>query len=141
MTPMEALQDTLAGEHAAVYLYGVIGARVSLPSAPELAEQVRKVYALHRDRRDQLTAMVLTAGGDPVPSEVSYALPGAASTLPQLTAAALDVERRCTEVYAQMVGSTAGANRQWAIEAMSDAAVRQLGFGGNPQAFPGLPEL
>ena len=31
MTPLEALQPTLAGEHAAVYVYGVLGGRVSQP--------------------------------------------------------------------------------------------------------------
>ena len=40
-----------------------------------------------------------------------------------------------------MVGSTARVNRQWALEALTDAAVRQLSFGGRPDAFPGLPEL
>ena len=44
-------------------------------------------------------------------------------------------------VYAAMVGNTSRANRQWALDAMTDAAVRQLSFGGRPEPFPGVPEL
>ena len=40
-----------------------------------------------------------------------------------------------------MVGSTSRANRQWAVDALSDAAVRALTFGGTPEEFPGVPEL
>ena len=35
MTPLQAMQRTLAGEHAAVYVYGVVGGRVSAsPASP-----------------------------------------------------------------------------------------------------------
>ena len=141
MTPRDALQQTLAGEHAAVYVYGVLGGRVSSSSRPELATKLSSAYVLHRGRRDQLQAMVRAAGADPVAAEVSYGLPNPCRTAAELTAAALVTERRCADVYAAMVGSTAGANRQWAIDALADAAVRQLTFGGTPDAFPGVAEL
>jgi hypothetical protein len=139
--PLEAIQAALAGEHAAVYVYGVLGGRTSLTTEPDLANKVRAAYDIHRGRRDQLTAMVRAAKATPVASEVSYDLPNAARTPPQLTEAALELEQRCTAVYADMVGSTSGANRQWALEAINDAAVRQLGFGGQAQTFPGISEL
>jgi hypothetical protein len=44
-------------------------------------------------------------------------------------------------VYADVVGSTAGASRLWAIDALEDAAVRALGFGGEPSVFPGIDDL
>lgn len=141
MKPLEAMQAALAGEHAAVYVYGVIGGRVSLATQPTLAHKVRTAYTVHRGRRDQLVAMVRVADGEPVAAGTSYDLPDPATTPPQLTRASLDVEMRCSAVYADMVGSTSGANRQWAIEALSDTAVRQLGFGGEPQPFPGISEL
>jgi hypothetical protein len=141
MTPLDALQKTLAGEHAAVYVYGVIGGRVSASAHPGLATKVAQAYTTHRGRRDQLTMMVRVAGGTPVAADVSYELPNAARTLQQLTDAALVTEQRCSDVYAQMVANTSRANRQWAIEVLGDSAVRQLGFGGAPQAFPGLPDL
>jgi hypothetical protein len=141
MTPREALQRALAGEHAAVYLYGVVGGRVSVSTHAELWQRVRDAYNLHRGRRDQLVSMVRTAGAEPVAAEVSYELPNPAMTPAQLERVALEVEQRCAAVYADTVGSTAGANRQWALDALEDAAVRLLGFGGEPEPFPGLGEL
>jgi hypothetical protein len=141
VTPQAALQQTLAGEHAAVYVYGVLGGRVSASAQQSLATALMSAYVTHRGRRDQLLGMVRAAGGEPVAAEVSYRLPNPARTAAQLTTAALVTERRCAEVYAAMVGSTAQANRQWAIDALADAAVRQLTFGGAPEAFPGVPEL
>jgi hypothetical protein len=141
MTPLQALQATLSGEHAAVYVYGAIGGRTSASAYPDLARLVEDAYATHRGRRDQLIAMVRAAHGTPVAAEVSYRLPNPCRTLQQLFAAALGTERRCTAVYADMVGSTSQANRQWAIGALTDAAVRTLGFGGSPEPFPGVTEL
>lgn len=141
MKPLEALQAALAGEHAAVYVYGVIGGRVSLSTEAALANQVRTAYALHRGRRDQLIAMVRAVDEEPVAAEVTYQLPNLATTPRLLEAAALELEHRCVAVYADLVGSTSGANRQWAIDSLNDAAVRELGFGGSPEAFPGIAEL
>lgn len=141
MTPLEALQQTLAGEHAAVYVYGVLGGRVSSSAQPTLAGRLTSAYTTHRGRRDRLTAMVRAAGGDPVASQLSYRLPNPGLTAAQLAAAALVTERRCAAVYAAAVGSTSRAARGWALEALTDAAVRELSFGGEPAAFPGAPEL
>ena len=141
MTPEEALRATLAGEHAAVYVYGVLGGRVSRSAEPALADRLATAYTLHRGRRDQLLAMVRDTGEEPVASEVSYRLPNAAETAAQVSAVALGIETRCCEVYADMVGSTAGPARQWAIGALNDAAVRLLEFGGSPEPFPGVPGL
>lgn len=141
MTPHEALQRTLAGEHAAVHLYGVVGGRVSVSAQPALWQRVRDAYVLHRSRRDQLVSMARAAGLTPVAAEVGYELPNPARTPAQLEQVALEVEQRCAAVYADMVGSTAGANRQWALDALEDAAVRLLSFGGDPEPFPGLAEL
>ncbi|HEX6248123.1 MAG TPA: ferritin-like domain-containing protein [Nocardioidaceae bacterium] len=141
MTPIEALQATLAGEHAAVHVYGAVGGRVSQSAEPALWQRVREAYQLHRERRDRLDSMIRAAGDEPVAAEVSYELPNPARTTDQLRAAALEVEQRCAAVYADMVGNTSGANRQWALDALEDAAVRQLGFGGEPEPYPGVGEL
>lgn len=141
MTPEDALQRTLAGEHAAVHLYGVVGGRVSASSHPALWQRVRDAYVLHRSRRDQLVSMTRAAGATPVAAEVGYDLPNPARTPAQLEQVALEVEQRCAAIYADMVGSTASANRQWALDALEDAAVRLLSFGGEPEPFPGLEEL
>ncbi len=141
MTPVEALQRTLAGEHAAVYVYGVLGARVSDSQQPELASRLSSAYATHRGRRDQLVRRVRAARADPVAAHTSYVVPTPASTPVELTTAARVVEERCAAVYADAVGSTSRADRQWAIEALLDASVRLLSFDGQPQRFPGVAEL
>jgi hypothetical protein len=141
VTPLEALQATLAGEHAAVYVYAALGARVSTSAQPDLESRIYTAYTTHRGRRDQLISIVRGTGATPVASEVSYQLPNPAKTRGQLVRAALETEQRCTEMYAAMVGSTSRANRQFAIDALADSAVRQLGFGGGTDPFPGVPEL
>ena len=141
MTPEEALQTTLAGEHAAVYVYGVLGGRVSSSAEPDLAASLRAAYTVHRGRRDQVTAILRHGDAEPVAAEVSYELPNAATTAADCRAAAAVIEERCAEVYAAAVGSTARANRQWAIDALTDSAVRALGFGAQSTPFPGVPEL
>ena len=44
MTPLQALQRTLAGEHAAVYVYGVLGGRVSESAEPDLSSRLTSAY-------------------------------------------------------------------------------------------------
>lgn len=141
MTPLEALQQTLAGEHAAVYVYGVLGGRVSSSQQPRLAARLSSAYVTHRARRDQLMSMVRAAGGDPVAAAVSYRLPNVSRNAAQLAAGARVTERRCADVYAACVASTSRADRRWAVDALGDSAVRELSFGGTPARFPGIEEL
>jgi hypothetical protein len=135
--PLDALQATLAGEHAAVYLYGVFGAQASESRQPALYDRLLMSFRLHRKRRDQLTAMIAGRGADPVASEVTYDLPDLITTVAELNDAALQVERRIVETYGQLIESTAGAERRWALVALDDSAVRQVEFRGTPEMFPG----
>ena len=48
MTPLEALQQTLAGEHAAVYVYRALAGRVSTSADPDLATGLAAAYTVHR---------------------------------------------------------------------------------------------
>jgi hypothetical protein len=50
-------------------------------------------------------------------------------------------EERCGAVYAQLVAASTGGRRRWAVDALTDSAVRVLGFGAAPADYPGLPEL
>lgn len=139
MKPLPALQATLAGEHAAVWIYGVLGAQASQSQHPELYDELSRAYALHRKRRDQLTVTISRLDAQPAASKVSYELPNPARTPAQLRAAALEVEQRLAQVYGQLVESSTHAQRRWAIGALDDCAVRQLGFGGTPSDLPGMP--
>lgn len=141
MTPLQALQRTLAGEHASVYVYGVLGGRVSSSEQPALSGHLVSAYIVHRGRRDQLLRLVRAANGDPVAAETSYELPTPSRTADELTRAARIIEQRSGAVYAEAVESTSRANRKWAIDALLDSSVRQLSFGAEPVSFPGVREL
>ena len=137
MTPLAAQQATLAGEHAAVYLFGVFGAQASQSRQPVLYAQLLEAFRVHRRRRDQLSVTIAATGADPVAAEVSYDLPDRLATAVELNDAALQVERRIARTYGQLVESTSGAERRWALVALDDSAVRQLEFRGTPEMFPG----
>lgn len=137
---VEGLQSTLAAEHAAVWIYGVLGGQTSTSSQARLAKALGTAYALHRGRRDQLIRWVRDASETPVAAEVAYELPNAASTATEIRATALEVEDRCCGAYADMVGRTTGAQRTWAINALIDAAKREMSFGGVAEVLPGIPD-
>lgn len=137
LSPLEALQEALAAEHAALYCYGVIGARTSASAQPALYTLMVDGYRTHRRRRDQLTAMITGRGSEPVPADVAYEVPGPLRTGLELTNAALRVERRIVRTFGLLVESTAGAERRWALVALDQVAVRQVELRGTPEMFPG----
>ncbi|MFC4786674.1 ferritin-like domain-containing protein [Nocardioides sp. MAHUQ-72] len=140
MTTADALQTTLAAEHAAVYVYGVLGAQTSRSSSPELYAALSGAYAEHRARRDVLTRAVTDAGEEPVAAAPAYDLPAGLDRSTVVTRTARDIEDRCAATYAALVASTEGYRRRWAIGALNDAAVRVLAFRGTPEMLPGADE-
>lgn len=141
MTVLDALQTTLADEHAALYTYGVLGARTSQGQDPALYTALTAAYRRHRARRDQLRLMVVDAGGVPVVAEVAYALDGALLRAPQVERAALDLEVASVEVLTALVARSAGGVREWALTEAIWSATWQLEVGGAPTTWPGAPEL
>lgn len=135
---VEALQQTLAQEHAAVFVLSALAGRASSLTAPLLREALNTAYAVHVERRDQLRTMLTAAGADPVAAQPAYRLPGALTTAAQIAAEALRVERRCATGYAALVAATAAVQRRWAIDALVATAVGEPAFGGRPEALPGL---
>lgn len=140
LDPVDALQDVLAAEHAAVHLLGLLGARVSASARPELATRLRSGYATHRGRRDQLVRMLRDRGAEPVAAFPTYDDPRELTTAPALAARARQLEEDCCAVYATAVGATWGAARQWALSALLESAGSALAHGATPSTWPGLPE-
>jgi hypothetical protein len=138
---VEALQTALAGEHAAVWVYGVLGGQTSRSATPSLFREVSAGYAAHRGRRDQLVRTLRDLDAEPVAAEVAYALPNPVANPRQVASAALVTEQRCAATYADTVARTTGRRRVFAIESLTEAAVRQLGLRGSPETFPGAGEL
>jgi hypothetical protein len=139
VTTLDALQVALAGEHAALYVYGVLGAQTSASATPQLFVAVSDAYETHRGRRDHLTDQVLQDGGTPVASDSAYEIPRLGSPS-AVSRAALGLERRSAATYAWLVANTVRDERRWAIRALTDTAVRELGFRGSPEIFPGARE-
>lgn len=140
MTTTDALQTTLAAEHAAVYVYGVLGGRTSQAEWPALYTAVSSAYAAHRARRDHLVGEISATGADPVAAETAYDVPAGAVDRAGINAVALETERACATTYAWMVASTTDAERRWAITALNETAVRELVFRGTPEMLPGADE-
>lgn len=141
MTTLDALQDTLAEEHAALYVYGVLGARTSQGSTPGLYDVLTAAYRRHRSRRDQLRLMVEEAGGEPVAAAAAYELEPRLLRADQLEAAALDLEASAVGTMLALVARSFGAVRSWALSEATWSAAWQLELGGGPQTWPGAPEL
>lgn len=137
MSRADDLNLVLAGEHAAVWLLATVAGRTSTSESPTLAADLRSAHDLHRARRDQLVRMLRDLDAEPVAPEVAYDLPNRATTPAQCRKTALQVERRCTVLYSDLVSRTEETTRSWAINALVDSAVRQLAFGGTPAPLPG----
>ena len=76
----------------------------------------------------------------PVAGATAYEVPAGLETADGVASAALALERACAEVYAAAVASTTAERRAWAVSALNDAAVRELGLRGTPEMFPGAGE-
>ena len=136
---VSALQSTLAAEHAAVYVFAVLGGRAAVLGESPLRPALATAYDTHLARRNRLQAVVRDAGDEPVAAEPAYDVPRPLTTPAQIAAEALRVERACVSTYAALVAAATGADRAWAIETLSAGALSELTFGGPPQPLPGLP--
>ncbi len=141
MTATDAFQDALAAEHAAVYVFGVLGAQTSEVEQSTLFDSLLTAYQQHRSARDALVARIQALGVRPVAAAPAYELPNGVSTPAQVVRAALVTERRVTQTYGTVVAQTVGDDRSSAVGALDESAVRQLRFGGRPENFPGTQGL
>jgi hypothetical protein len=139
MTVVDELQRTLAAEHAAVYVYGVLGGRAADLPDERLRAALAAAYDAHVTRRDELRRTISVLGADPVAAEPAYRLPRGLTTATQVRAQALRTERACVEQYGALVAATGpGPTRTWAVTALDEAAQTELDLGGRPQALPGV---
>jgi hypothetical protein len=138
-TEVDALQQTLAGEHAAVHAYGVLGGRAADVRPASFRADLAKAYDAHLARRDDLRRLVTALGADPVAAEPSYRLPPGLITRPAIAAEALRTESACVEQYGALVAAVGpGLTRRWAVTALGQSALTTLDFGGRAQALPGV---
>jgi Domain of unknown function (DUF4439) len=116
-----ALQAALAAEHAVVWGYSVVGAR----AGDTLLAQVRAADDAHRTRRDATVTLIGTYGGDPVPTESSYALPFPVTDRRTALRLAVHLEEGAAAAWRYAVAATDDVRvRRTALTALTDAAVR-----------------
>jgi len=139
-TELDALQTTLEAEHAAVYVYGLLGSRTSQSAEGPLYDALRAAYETHRERRDVLIGVIADQGATPDTAAPAYTAPPGLDSADGRYAAALELERGCARTYAALVGATAGERRADAVTWLNDAAARELSFRGTPEIFPGADE-
>lgn len=133
---VRALNDTLAGEHAALYAYGVIGGRLDYDSRP--VRDATEAWETHQRRRAVLAALVEAGHGTPVGAVPGYELPTAVDTVSDAREVAQHVEDRCAVLYATLAATTTGEVRAFAVDALIDAATRALRWGASTSALPGV---
>jgi hypothetical protein len=134
--PLAAAQAALAAEHAAVYGYGVVGARIGAAREAE----ARSAYDAHRARRDALRRTVTDLGGTPVVAAPAYDLPFPVPDPAAAVRLAAELEDRVAAVYADLVRATTADLRGDAAGWLREAAVRAARWRGGSVAFPGLAE-
>lgn len=121
---MTTLNDALAGEHAAIFGYGVLGAHLSGP-ALVLARQAE---AAHRARRDALLVRLALASPAPAAADLAYALPFEVIDQASALRLAVGIEERTGDVWKAALADTAGDDRHRALDALTDCALRAARF-------------
>ncbi len=129
MTVDEALRAAIAGEDAAVYAYGVIGARAEQP----WRRRAVRVRSEHQSARSALQGQVSA----PVAVPAAFDLPLPVTTTDEARQLAALVEQRLAAVYADLAAAQDGDGRQAAVEAAMACATRAVTWGASSVAFPG----
>lgn len=131
---VDALQEALAAENAAVYGYGVAGAHLTGPH--EVAAQ--RDWVGHETTRDTLTAMLAAGGSRPAPAAPAYSLPLRVSDPRSAAELAARLEDGVCGAFLGLVGLTDPALRLLGTRELQAAALRAAWWRGATVAFPGF---
>lgn len=133
---VQALQALLGAEHAAVYGYGVVGARSTGPA------QVRARAALdaHRARRDEVERLIAQSGGRPEAAAPAYSLPFPVVSAADAARLAAHLEDGVAAHQANLVAEASGEQRVATAKWLQQTAFEASTWRGSTVAFPGLPE-
>jgi hypothetical protein len=137
----EALAAVLAGEHAAIYGYGVIGAHLT---GNPLA-LARQAEAAHRNRRDALLETLTAAGVTPPAAAPVYDLPFPVADQASGVRLAQQIEERTAALWRAVLPPASANQRRTALDGLTDSALRAARWrraaGTQPGtvALPGRP--
>ena len=137
----EAFTAALSAEHAAIYGYGLVGARLAGPDQAA----ARDAEAAHRNRRDLIAGLMVAADASPPPAEPAYAVPFPVTDRASALRLAASLEDGTARAWHQAIAGTTADERKVALEALVDSAVRATRWrklaGTTPATvpFPGRP--
>jgi hypothetical protein len=131
------LNDVLAGEHAAIYGYGVLGAHLTGPDLA-LAQQAE---AAHRTRRDALLVRLASANPPPPAADPAYALPFPVTDQASALQLATGIEERTGDIWRAALGAVTGDDRHRGLDALTDCALRAARFRRAAGQSPGTVPL
>ena len=134
---MTVLNDALAGEHAAIFGYGVLGAHLT---GPALA-LARQAEAAHRSRRDALLISMASASPAPPAAALAYTLPFPVNDQASALRLATGIEERTGEVWKAVLPGGGGDDRRRALDALTDCALRAARFRRAAGQAPGTVPL
>lgn len=132
----QAVTAALDGEHAAVYTFGVVAARLAD------SERERAVAALeaHRVLVGRLSTWLLDAGREVPPAAPAYTVPTLRTPQDAITLAGT-LEEQVAVLDASLVAASTGELRAVSADLLTQRALASAAWRGRGVPFPGLPEL
>lgn len=116
---LQAVQEALATEHAAVWTYGLVSAFV------QQADLTADGANAHRARRDATQRLLRDGGQEPVPPSAAYLPPAPVTDSASSIAALVAVESDCCVAWRGVLERTDDGNlRRSALDALTASAVR-----------------
>lgn len=131
-----ALTAALDGQHAAVFTFTVVAARLAGPPR----EQALVAANGHRELGRLMSSWLVAAGRPVPPPAPAYQLPGGPAALADPAGLAAAVEDGLAALAATLVAASTGDLRAAAAALVSGRALAALSWRGSTGALPGMPE-
>lgn len=131
-----ALARAVDGEHAAIYAYGVIGARLGETGTP----RARDALEAHEDTLDRVAALLTRSSSTAPAAAPAYVLPTPITDPRGAVTAAVQLEERLATTYTDLVAASSAPVRSIAARLLVRTALQAAYWRGHAVAFPGLPE-
>lgn len=133
---LTALQEALAGEHAAVWAAG----RAAGPLTGSAQRAAVADLADARAARDQLRDQIGSAGGEPVSAAPGYLEPTPTNSAGRARSLLAQVCLARVPLYARLAGTAPTGSRSGPARRAGALAARAVYWGATPQAFPGVTD-
>jgi hypothetical protein len=124
---VQALQNALAAEHAVIWGYAVVGAKVGA----DLRGRVDTADAEHRTRRDATATAIRELSADPTPTRSSYAIPFPVTDQTSALRLAVRLEEGACAAWRYVVATAEDIPlRRSALDALTASTLRATSWRG-----------